>query len=74
LEEIKEQIGKELEHIRQIDFDKDTKIRIVAKDQLKQEIDCSPDFADCLMMNSVLELKPKKSYGQIIKERGGLRI
>ncbi|MEX0651887.1 MAG: phage terminase large subunit [Candidatus Paceibacterota bacterium] len=58
-----DKIIEELEQIKQKDKDKDGPFKIVAKDEIKEAIGRSPDFADTLMMRMWFELKPKaKAY------------
>ena len=53
----KEQLIEELEQIKSKDADKDTKLKIVSKDDVKETLGRSPDFADTLMMRMLLEYK-----------------
>lgn len=56
--QIKEMIIEELEQIAQKDIDKsENKIQIIEKDEIKENIGRSPDFADALMMRSYFDLK-----------------
>jgi phage terminase large subunit len=47
---VKDDIAEELEQIKQKDIDKDTKLGIIPKDMIKQNIGRSPDYADSLNM------------------------
>lgn len=58
----RELIIEELEQIKQIDIDSDTKIKIISKDQIKQNIGRSPDEADTIMMRMYFELYPKSNF------------
>ena len=51
-------ITEELEQIKQKDIDKDTKITVISKDEIKQNIGHSPDESDCLMMRMWFEIQP----------------
>ena len=51
-------ITEELEQIKQKDIDKDTKITVISKDEIKQNIGRSPDESDCLMMRMWFEIQP----------------
>ena len=51
-----EKISRELEQIKEKNIDKDTKLQIVPKEQIKEAIGHSPDFADSLMMRMWFEL------------------
>ncbi len=53
----KEQLIEELEQIKSKDIDKDTKLKIVSKDEIKETLGRSPDFSDTLMMRSAFEYK-----------------
>lgn len=56
---IREMLATELEQVRQKDMDKDKKLQIVSKDDVKARIGRSPDFSDTLMMRMYFELLPK---------------
>lgn len=49
-------ITEELEQIKARDVDKDSKLRIISKDEIKQHLGRSPDFADSLMMRMWFEV------------------
>ena len=51
-----DQITKELGQIKRRNMDKDGKIQLVDKQTIKEAIDCSPDFADMIMMRFYFEL------------------
>jgi len=53
---IRDNIEQELDNVLIKDPDKDTKIRLEGKDELKRKIWRSPDTADMIMMRSVLDL------------------
>ncbi len=53
-----ETIVEEMEQIKGRDVEKDGKLKIVDKDEIKQNIGRSPDFADCLSMRLFFELQP----------------
>lgn len=55
----KEQIIQELEVVKAINTDKDTKQQIISKDTIKEKIGRSPDFSDAMMMRMYYEVKPK---------------
>lgn len=59
----KDEIAEELSAIKQIDADKDGKLRVNGKDVIKEEIGRSPDFADALMMRSFFELSKRPLPG-----------
>lgn len=58
----REDIIEELEQVKQKDMDKDGKKMVVPKDQVKELIGRSPDFADALMMRMYFELEPSGEY------------
>lgn len=52
----KEEIITELEQIKSRDSDKEGKLRIKRKDEIKQDIGRSPDWSDMIMMREFFEL------------------
>jgi len=57
---VKEAIIEELEQIKRKDADKDGKLRIIGKDEIKEKLGRSPDFADAMMMRMQPELRGKR--------------
>lgn len=55
-EEVKQIIIEELEQIKAKDPDKDGKRKIISKDEIKEHLGRSPDYADTLMMRMWFEL------------------
>ena len=55
-------IVQELEQVRRKNFDKDTKLQLISKDEVKTAIGRSPDFSDALAMRMYYELKPQGKY------------
>lgn len=55
-EEYRQFITEELEQIKARDVDKDAKLKIVSKDDIKEHLGRSPDFADMLGMRMFFEL------------------
>ena len=53
-----ETIIGDLEQVKAKDPDKDTKLRVIAKDEIKEHLGRSPDYGDCLMMRMFFELDP----------------
>jgi hypothetical protein len=53
-----ESIVEDLEKIKGRGIDKDGKLKIVGKDEIKEHRGRSPDFADCLMMRMWFALQP----------------
>ena len=56
---VREWIIQELEQVKQKKLDSDLKKGVLPKDQVKELIGRSPDFADALMMREAFELMPK---------------
>lgn len=61
----KEQLIEELEQIKSRDIDKDQKLKIVPKDEVKELLGRSPDFSDTMMMRMMLEYKPGMSQAYV---------
>ena len=57
-EQIRDDIRLELQAISYVDADKDSKVKIIPKDEIKQIINRSPDFSDTIMMFCYLHIKP----------------
>ena len=60
-ENYKQQLIEELEQIKQVQGDKDGKFKIVSKEDIKNSIGRSPDFADALMMRMLFEVAPRRT-------------
>ena len=56
---IRDLVSEEMEQIKLKDIDKDTRLGVVSKDVIKQNIGRSPDHWDSIMMRYYFELKPK---------------
>lgn len=54
-----ETLTEELEQVKERDSDKDGKIRLKRKEDIKADIGRSPDFSDVIMMREYFELIPK---------------
>lgn len=54
----REQLIEELEQIKSKDIDKDSKLKIISKDEIKEALGRSPDFSDTLMMRKWFDYKP----------------
>jgi len=63
LSEQKENIITELESIKRKDIDKDGPLRIIGKDEIKEFIGHSPDYADSLMMRMYFEFRTFEGEG-----------
>lgn len=59
--QVQDKITEELQQIKMHNVDKDGKLCVTPKDQIKKNIGRSPDFADALMMRMYFELKNKRS-------------
>lgn len=57
--EIKNSIIQELEVVEMKDMDKETRLSVISKDKIKENIGRSPDFADALMMRMFFEVGEK---------------
>ena len=64
-EELRNQIIAEVEQTKAKDHDKDGKLQIVPKDEIKEKIGRSPDVADNLMMRMFFEFAPKPSISYL---------
>lgn len=61
--EYKELIIEDLEQIKRKDADKDGKMQLIGKDEIKENIGRSPDFGDAIMQRMYFLLKPQvKGY------------
>jgi phage terminase large subunit len=58
----KNAIIEELEQVRRKNYDKDTKLQLVSKEEVKTAIGRSPDYSDAIMMRLVYELKAAGKY------------
>jgi phage terminase large subunit len=65
-EKQKEQIIEELEQLKSFEEDKDSKLKILPKQQIKDNIGRSPDYRDCMLMKMYWRAKnktlPKKYF------------
>lgn len=55
---VKEYLTEELEQIKTKDSDKDGKLKIIGKEEIKEIIGRSPDYSDNLMMRMFFEFEP----------------
>lgn len=62
---IKTLLSEEMEYIKAKDRDKDKKLSVVPKDDIKKMLGRSPDFADTLMMRAYFDLIPMPSIRMI---------
>jgi len=56
--ELREKIIEDCQQMKQKDADKDGPKKVVPKDEVKENLQRSPDFGDALMMRMFFELKP----------------
>lgn len=59
---IKEKIIEDLQQIKIKDIDKDGKLRIIPKEEIKENLGRSPDYGDAMMMRMIFEVKPKSKF------------
>jgi len=57
--EAREKLIEDLEQVKQKDPDKDAKLRLVGKEDVKEVLGRSPDFGDAFIMRWFFEIKPK---------------
>jgi len=60
--DVKDLIVEELMCIKQKDMDSDGSLKIISKDEMKEILSRSPDFADMIMMRMLGELKQDRHY------------
>jgi hypothetical protein len=65
-EKVKADLIEELEQVKKKDADKDTKLRIQTKEEIKEKIGRSPDYSDALMMRMYFEMKGSGEAKQFI--------
>lgn len=61
LSRLKEMLIADFEQMKRKDAEKDGKLKIVPKDEVKEHLGRSSDFGDTLMMRMFFELKPAAS-------------
>ena len=72
-EDVREWIIEELQQIKRKNPDADTKLAVIPKEDIKESIGRSPDFADMIMMRMFFELEvPQKAF-TTPREVGGVR-
>jgi phage terminase large subunit len=57
-EDYRDTIIADLEQIKAKDPDKDSKLRVISKDEIKEHYGRSPDYGDALMMRMYFEIDP----------------
>lgn len=63
-EQVKQWIIEEVELLKSKDADKDGKLKIIPKEEMKELLGRSPDFLDMLIMRQWYELKPRITSNQ----------
>ena len=58
----KNAISEELEQVRRKNYDKDTKLQLVSKEEVKMSLGRSPDYADAIMMRMLYEMRATGVY------------
>lgn len=58
---MREDIIAELEQVKSLDDGKDSKLKILPKEEVKKNIGRSPDYSDALMMRMHYEMAPKRN-------------
>jgi len=61
---IMDQLTQELLAVKLKNMDKDNKVAVQSKEEMKRQLGVSPDLADCLMFRMWFELKNLKSTGR----------
>jgi hypothetical protein len=56
---MKDLIVSDLEQMKQKDADKDCPLRVITKEELKDNLGRSTDYGDAIMMRMFFEVKPK---------------
>jgi phage terminase large subunit len=62
VDELRDEVVKELDMIRRKNVEKDGKLQVTGKDEIKSQHGVSPDIADMIAMRCFFELKP--NYGK----------
>ena len=61
---IVDELTQELLAVKLKDIDKDNKVAVMSKDEMKKILGKSPDLSDALMMRMYFEVKNLKSTGR----------
>lgn len=64
-EEYRDEIEQELGWLKSYDVDKDTKLRTMPKDKIKEGLGRSPDWLDCLTMRMYPKVKANVQYREV---------
>jgi len=58
-EKHREEVTEELEQVKSRDMEKDGKLKLIRKEEVKEVLGRSPDFADALMMREFINIMPR---------------
>jgi hypothetical protein len=67
----KERLIEELQQIKSRDRDKDGKLKIISKDEVKENIGRSPDMSDVFLMRMLFEIKKPGMAGTVYPHQRG---
>lgn len=70
--DVRDRLVEELEFVRQVDTDKETALRVLPKEQIKEYLGRSPDLSDMMMMRMYFELH-KQAVVEQEPSRGGIK-
>lgn len=59
--QVRELLSKDLQQFKRRDADKDGKLKVTKKEDMKQSLGRSPDFGDTLMMRSYFDLREREA-------------
>lgn len=59
--QVREYIAQDLQQFKRRDVDKDGKLKVARKEDMKQNLGRSPDFGDTLMMRSYFDVRQKEA-------------
>lgn len=64
--EYRDLIVADLEQIKSKDPDRDSKLRVISKDEIKEHLGRSPDFGDALSMRLFFEVQPERQDAFVV--------
>lgn len=64
--EYRDQIVADLEQIKSKDPGRDTKLRVISKDEIKEHLGRSPDFGDAISMRLFFEVQPEEQEAFVV--------
>lgn len=59
----KDHFIEEMDHIKSKNIDRETKLKVISKEDVKEQLGRSPDFGDTAMMRALLEYPRKRKKG-----------